>query len=80
MKLFLRLRVLPPWSYYTYDSLNRTVEVVNPNGSYQFNQYDAMGLRVGVTENGVSHQFIFSGRNIIAEMNGNTGGLTRYVR
>ena len=65
---------------YTYDNFNRPIEVVLPNGSYQLNHYDAMGLRVGVTENGVRHEFIFSGRNVVAEVNSNTGGITRYVR
>ncbi|WP_459762185.1 RHS repeat-associated core domain-containing protein [Alkaliphilus crotonatoxidans] len=65
---------------YTYDSYNKVIKAALPDGSYQLNQYDAMGLRVGLTENGISHQFIYSGRNVIAEVNSNTGGVTRYVR
>lgn len=65
---------------YTYDNFNRPVEVVLPNESYQMNHYDAMGLRVGLTENGIRHEFIFSGSSVVAEVNSNTGGITRYVR
>ncbi|SNT25939.1 RHS repeat-associated core domain-containing protein [Anaerovirgula multivorans] len=65
---------------YHYDSFNRQIEVVKPDGSYQINHYDAMGHRVGITEKGISHDFVLSGANIIAEINTNTGGVTRYTR
>ncbi|MBM7615103.1 RHS repeat-associated core domain-containing protein [Alkaliphilus hydrothermalis] len=65
---------------YTYDGFNRTLGVEKPNGSYQYNHYDAMGLRVGMTENGVHHEFIFSGGNVVGEINSNTEAFTKYVR
>ncbi|MBM7615097.1 RHS repeat-associated core domain-containing protein [Alkaliphilus hydrothermalis] len=65
---------------YTYDGFNRTLGVEKPNGSYQYNHYDAMGLRVGMTENGVRHEFIFSGGNVVGEINSNTEAFTKYVR
>ncbi|SNT22722.1 RHS repeat-associated core domain-containing protein [Anaerovirgula multivorans] len=65
---------------YNYDGLDRKIEAVKLHGSYQINVYDVMSYRVGVTEKGISHDFVFSGANIIAEINTNTGGITRYTR
>ncbi|MBO5352645.1 MAG: hypothetical protein J6A77_05040, partial [Lachnospiraceae bacterium] len=43
---------------YAYDALNQLSEVVNPDGTWQKNTYDASGIRSMVTENGITTEFM----------------------
>ena len=43
---------------YAYDVLNQLTEVVNPDGTWQRNTYDASGIRSMVVENGVTTEFM----------------------
>ncbi|MBO5352479.1 MAG: hypothetical protein J6A77_04200, partial [Lachnospiraceae bacterium] len=43
---------------YAYDALNQLTEVVNPDGTWQKNTYDASGIRSMVAENGITIEFM----------------------
>jgi RHS repeat-associated protein len=55
---------------YTYDHFNRSERVRKSNGDYIRNFYDPEGLRNGIEENGRTARFIYSGREIVAEFDG----------
>ncbi|TYQ16962.1 UNVERIFIED_CONTAM: RHS repeat-associated protein [Acetivibrio alkalicellulosi] len=55
---------------YTYDCFNRTLKVQSATGGYVKNRYDPEGLRFEVNENGSLNRFIFSGRDVVAELDG----------
>ncbi len=65
---------------YTYDVFNRTASVDKSDGSYIKNFYDAESLRSKIDENGVISKFIFSGRNIITELDAQDNLKTAYTR
>ncbi len=65
---------------YTYDCFNRTSSVYKSDGSYIKNFYDAEGLRSKIDENGVISKFIFSGRNIVTELDAQDNLKTAYIR
>ena len=43
---------------YVYDALNRLTEVVNPDGTWQRNTYDASGIRSTLCENGITTEYM----------------------
>ena len=43
---------------YAYDALNQLTEVVNLDGTWQSNTYDASGIRAMIAENGVTTEFM----------------------
>jgi hypothetical protein len=53
---------------YTYDCFNRTNGVQSADGGFIENRYDPEGLRCAIYENGYLSRFIFSGRDIVAEL------------
>ena len=55
---------------YTYDCFNRTERVRKSNGEYIRNFYDPEGLRSKIEENGRTAWFVYSGRDIVAELDG----------
>ncbi|MCX7749287.1 MAG: DUF6531 domain-containing protein, partial [Clostridia bacterium] len=55
---------------YTYDCFNRTERVRKSTGEYIRNFYDPEGLRNRVEENGRTARFLFDGRDIVAELDG----------
>jgi len=55
---------------YTYDCFNRTERVRKSNGEYIRNFYDPEGLRSKIEENGRTVLFVYSGRDIVAELDG----------
>ncbi|KNY27945.1 RHS repeat-associated core domain-containing protein [Pseudobacteroides cellulosolvens] len=55
---------------YTYDCFNRTEKVRKSNGEYIRNFYDPEGLRSKIEENGRTAWFVYSGRDIVAELDG----------
>jgi len=55
---------------YTYDCFNRTERVRKSNGEYIRNFYDPEGLRFKIEENGKGAWFIYDGRDIVAELDG----------
>lgn len=65
---------------YTYDVFNRTATVHKTGGSYTKNFYDPEDLRSKIDENGQISKFIFSGRNIITELDVNDNLKTTYTR
>jgi YD repeat-containing protein len=52
---------------YTYDGFNRMVKAETAEGNVQVNHYDAEGLRSEIEENGKLVQFLYSGREVVAE-------------
>jgi RHS repeat-associated protein len=52
---------------YTYDGFNRMVKAETAEGNVQVNRYDAEGLRSEIEENGKLVQFLYSGRDVVAE-------------
>lgn len=64
---------------YSYDSFNRVGEVHTEDGSIQKNRYDAEGLRHEMEENGQLVQFLYSGREVVAETESD-GNIIRYIR
>lgn len=65
---------------YTYDCFNRTTSVQSAEGGYIKNRYDPEGLRFEIQENGKLSRFIFSGRDIIAELDGDYGLKSATIR
>ncbi|MDP4183287.1 MAG: RHS repeat-associated core domain-containing protein, partial [Bacillota bacterium] len=55
---------------YTYDCFNRTASVQSVNGGFIKNVYDPEGLRFEVQENGQISRFVFSGRDVVSELDG----------
>jgi len=55
---------------YTYDCFNRTERVRKSNGEYIRNFYDPEGFRSKIEENGRTAWFVYSGRDIVAELDG----------
>jgi len=55
---------------YTYDCFNRTTSVQSAAGGFIKNVYDPEGLRYEVQENGNVSRFVFSGRDIVSELDG----------
>lgn len=53
---------------FEYDEFNRLTKVINPDGTYLENIYDAEGMRVQTIENGEYRRFIFDGKQIISEV------------
>ena len=58
---------------YTYDCFNRTESVRSANGGYIRNRYDAEGLRFELHENGKVSRFIFSGSEVVTEVDADYG-------
>ncbi len=67
-------------TYYEYDVFNRLIETTSPDGTWMTNNYDALGLRTSVLENGIWTGFTFDGANIIAETNADNELTKRYIR
>ena len=53
---------------YTYDCFNRTTSVQSATGGFIKNVYDPESLRYEVQENGNISRFVFSGREIVSEL------------
>ena len=53
---------------YTYDCFNRTTSVQSATSGFIKNVYDPEGLRYEVQENGNVSRFVFSGRDIVSEL------------
>lgn len=64
---------------YRYDAFNRMEEFTGADGSKQTNRYDAEGLRHEMEENGQLVQFLYSGREVVAETESD-GNIVRYIR
>lgn len=64
---------------YLYDGFGRVVEVTTADGADQKNRYDAEGLRYEMEENGQLVQFLYSGREVIAETESDSN-IIRYIR
>lgn len=56
---------------YTYDCFNRTTSVQNADGGFIKNRYDPEGMRFEMHENGNISRFIYSGSDIVAELDAN---------
>ena len=65
---------------YTYDCFNRTESVRTAEGGYIRNRYDAEGLRYELYENGKFSRFIFSGREVVTEVDADYGLKTAIIR
>ncbi|EPR13762.1 RHS repeat domain-containing protein [Ruminiclostridium papyrosolvens] len=65
---------------YTYDGFNQLKSVEQADGSWMENHYDAFGLRISVTENGIGSNFTYDRGNIITETNGNGSLVSRNIR
>lgn len=64
---------------YTYDAFNRMEKAEGKDGQIQVNRYDAEGLRHEMEENGKLVQFLYSGREVVAETEAD-GNIIRYIR
>ena len=64
---------------YEYDAYNRMTEVRTQKGEVQVNRYDAEGLRHEMEENGRLVQFLYKGKEVVAE-EGEKAGVVRYIR
>ncbi len=64
---------------YKYDAYNRMTEVRTGQGEVQVNRYDAEGLRHEMEENGRLVQFLYKGKEVVAE-EGEKAGVVRYIR
>ena len=65
---------------YTYDCFNRTASIQSAMGGYVQNRYDPEGLRYELWENGKLSRFIFSGREVVAEVDANNSLKAAIVR
>jgi len=65
---------------YTYDCFNRTESVRTAEGGYIRNRYDPEGLRYKLYENGKVIWFIFSGREVVTEVDDNYGLKAAIIR
>ena len=65
---------------YTYDCFNRTASIQSAMGGYVQNRYDPEGLRYELLENGKLSRFIFSGREVVAEVDANNSLKAAIVR
>jgi RHS repeat-associated protein len=65
---------------YTYDCFNRTESVRTAEGGYVRNRYDAEGLRYELYENGKVSRFIFSGREVVTEVDADYGLKAAIIR
>ena len=65
---------------YTYDCFNRTASIQSAMGGYVQNRYDPEGLRYELLENGKLSRFIFSGREVVAEVDANNSLKAATVR
>ncbi|MBD5515016.1 MAG: hypothetical protein HDR06_10300 [Lachnospiraceae bacterium] len=66
-------------SEYRYDLLNRQTYVKTLGGKEQENSYDGEGLRAGLTEKGKHTTFLFHNGEILAECDGESAPVRRYV-
>ncbi len=66
-------------SEYRYDLLNRQIYVKTLDGKEQENFYDGEGLRAGLRENGKKTTFLFHNGEIIAESDGDSAPIRRYL-
>lgn len=64
---------------YSYDAFNRMEKAERHDGQVQVNRYDAEGLRHEMEENGKLVQFLYSGREVVAETESD-GNVIRYIR
>lgn len=64
---------------YSYDLFNRLEKAETFNGDVQKNRYDAEGLRHEMEENGRLVQFLYSGKEVVAEKE-DDGNVIRYIR
>lgn len=60
---------------YTWDAMDRMIEINGPNGSARFS-YDAFGRRIGKTFNGTTIQYLYDGEQSLAEMTGGAISVT----
>lgn len=67
-------------SEYRYDLLNRQTYVKTLDGKEQENFYDGESLRAGLTENGKKTTFLFHNGEILAEYDGDSAPIRRYIR
>ena len=65
---------------YSYDVFNRVTEVTKPDGSWQGNVYDALGLRTAMLENGIYTGFTFDRGSVISEVNASDKSIGGYLR
>ena len=65
---------------YTYDCFNRIASIQSAMGGYVQNRYDPEGLRYELWENGKLSRFIFSGREVVAEVDANNSLKAAIVR
>lgn len=64
---------------YSYDAFNRMEKVQRHDGQVQINRYDAEGLRHEIEENGQLVQFLYSGKEVVAETESD-GNVIRYIK
>ncbi len=67
-------------SEYRYDLLNRQIYVKTLDGREQENFYDGENLRAGLTENGKRTTFLYHNGEILAECDGESAPIRRYLR
>ncbi len=65
---------------YTYDCFNRTESVRTAEGGFIRNRYDPEGLRYELYENGKVNKFIFSGREVVTEVDADYGLKAAIIR
>ena len=65
---------------FTYDAFNRLVETNKPDGTWQQNVYDALGLRMATVENGGYTEYTFDRGSIIADYDKEEDRKTRHIR
>ena len=65
---------------YTYDCFNRTASIQGAKGGYVQNRYDPEGLRYELLENGKLSRFIFSGGEVVTEVDANNSLKAAIVR
>jgi len=65
---------------YTYDCFNRTESVRTAEGGFIRNRYDPEGLRYELYENGKVNKFIFSGREVVTEVDADYGLKVAIIR
>ena len=64
---------------YTFDDLNRLVQVDLPDGRTAIYRYDAFGQRIEKTVGGETTRYVYDGRNILMEFNGANALMARYT-
>ena len=74
------LPLQPRVKSYSYNAFSQNISVINADGSFQQNIYDAQGLRISTIENGYRSDYVFDRGSIIAEFDGSRTLTSRNIR